>query len=385
MENNYKWKLGICGIDAKQNHERNIVKNIFMNTIGREGFKEIDLPVLDYSEKYILNNEYFKAQNHFKSIAPNGEVLSLSDDLIAGLVSFSRTEIETKGRICAFGEERSFLAADGEKINKYCYGGLIYGESGAEDEADAIVAGINFAEEIGVKNFKIKLGNTDIFMGVLNSYANKKENLERLKKIIAGKLDNDVDYAVLQTLTPLKNVEGGSEIIKELSAKLENQQSIDGLLNVFEIMNVLAAYDLDSYVTVMPAYLGQKRYDNGMVFSIEDEKGREVIYGGRCDCIKGTDNVKGVYLAVNSEEATEIASENGIIKNESENKTVTVLTAGTKAALSKAYRVRKDFYKENLKTKMVYNVEEKEALGYMGKEEKEIIIYIDAEGNITHS
>ena len=198
-------------------------------------------------------------------------------------------------------------------------------------------------------------------------------------------MDNDVDYAVLQTLTPVKNAEGGSEIIKELSAKLENQQSIDGLLNIFEIMNVLSAYDLDSCVTIKPCYLGKKRYDNGMVFSVEDEKGREIAYGGRCDCVKGTENIKAVYLSINADEATEIASENGIIKNESENKTVTVLTAGTKAALSKAYRVRKDFYKENLKTKMVYNVEEKEALGYMGKEEKEIIIYIDAEGNITHS
>ena len=381
---NYKWSQGIAESDAVRNKERTVVKNIFISTMRGEGFTEIGLPTLDYSEKYILNNDYYTAQNHFKSVAPNGEVLSVADDLIAGLISFSRTEMETKGRLCTAGEEYSFLAQNNGRTKKFGMAGIIYGESGAADEADAIAAGVRYAEAIGVKNPAVTVSNTGIFLGVLNLFAKREESLERLKKIVSGNIENDVDYAVAQSITPMKNAEGGAGIIKELSAKLDNKTSISALLDVFETIGVLEAYNIADRVTVKPGYLGQKRYDNGIVFEIKDEKGRTIVYGGRCDCQKGGDDVKCLYVYANEEESVSAADDNGITENE-KSRFITVAVAEGTTALVKAYKVRNDFAKENLIPKVVYNVTRQDAYAMMGENDGGMVIYIDEEGNITYS
>lgn len=381
---NYKWTQGIAEADAARNRERTVVKNIFVSTMRGEGFTEVTLPTLDYSEKYILNNDYYTAQNHFKTVAPNGEVLSVADDIVAGLISFSRTEMETKGRLCAFGEEYSFLAEEFGKTKKFGLAGIIYGESGAADEADIIAAAVKYATELGVKNPKVVISNTDIFLGVLNLFAKREESVERLKKIINGSIENDVDYAVAQSISSIKNAEGGVGIIKELSAKLDNKISISGLLDVFETIGVLEAYNLADKATVKPAYLGLKRYDKGMVFAVKDEKERVIAYGGRCDCVKGNDEIKCLYVYANEEEGVAAARDNGVIENE-KSRYITVAVAEGTTALVKSYKVRNDFAKENLIPKVEYNVTKQDAYALMGDNKGGMVIYIDEEGNITYS
>lgn len=382
--NNYKWTGGAPSVDVAENKERNVLKNVFMRVMQVQGFEEVNLPTLDYSEKYILNNEYYEAQNHFKAIAPNGEVLAMSDDLIAGLISLSINGIEPKGRLCSFGEEKNFLATTSEKATEYRFGGIIYGASGIEEECDAILVGIDFAKELGITAPKVTLSNINAFKGVLNVYAKREEKLERLKNILSGRIENDVDYAVSQTLAPFKNVEGGAETVKELAAKIDNKQSIDGLLDVFEICNLLNAYGVGTNIVIKPGYLGRYRHDSGMVFAVEDEKGRVVAYGGRCDCKKGNDEIGCLYMVGETDNALAVAKENDVFGKQAA-RTVTIAVAPVGKALEKAYKVRQDFAREELFSHMIYGMEKKDAYALMGKKSAGMTIYIDENGNILHS
>ena len=382
--NNGKWFGGAQSENLTNNKERNALKNVFIRVMETQGFDEVNLPALDYSEKYILNNEYSEAQNHYKAIAPNGEVLALSDDLIAGLISMSTTGIEPKGRLCAFGEEKNFLAENYAKTSEYRFGGIIYGNSGIEEECDVILAGINFAKEIGIEQPKVTISNVNAFKGVLNLYAKREEKLERLKSIMSGRIENDVDYAVSQTLAPYKNVEGGAETVKELAAKIDNKQSIDGLLDIFEICNLLNAYGAEGKIVVKPGYLGAYRHDSGMVFAIEDEKHGVIAYGGRCDCKKGNEDIGCLYIVSNVDNALIAARENGVF-DKRQARTITVAVAPTGKALEKAHKVRQDFAQEQLFTRMIYGVDKKEAYALMGKKTAGMVIYIDEDGNILHS
>lgn len=383
--NNYKWNNGVKKADYATNKMRNFVKNTFFSVMKKRGFDEIDLPTLDYSDFFIVNNEYYSAQNHYKSVAPNGEVLSTGDDVIKALVSFSQKSMSKACKLCASYDAYSFLVPDGQNPNEYQMGAIVVGNSGIEEEADCIVAALDFVGELGVKTPKTDIGNTEAFLGELSRFAGKEESLDRLKSILNGRLENDVDYATSQTLNELKNVEGGPSVIKDLAAKLDNQRSIDGLVDIFETINVLNAYNIEEGINVKIGYLGEKRYDNGMVFRVKDEEGKVVVYGGRCDCVKGSDKIKCLYLAVKADNAVENVKKSGKYYTEEVNKRVTVAIAPTRTAISQAMTVRKNLNEEGFVTDVVYNASESDFYKIAEENKNKMVLFINEQGEIKHS
>ena len=289
-----------------------------------------------------------------------------------------------KGKICAAYDAYSFLVPDGKNPNDYQIGGIVFGESGIEEEADCIVAAIDFAKKLGIKKPKTEVGNTEAFLGVLSRFAGKDENLDRLKAIISGKIENDVDYATSQTLNELKNVQGNASIIKDLATKMDNQRSIDGLVDIFETLNVLEAYTVSDGVTVKIGYLGESKYDNGLVFRVKDEQGKTIVYGGRCDCMKGNDKIRCLYLKVKTENAVEKAKTSGVYA-ETNDKRVTVAVASTRSAIAQAYTVREDLNAEGFVTDVVYNADERLFEVISSENPNKMVLFVDEEGNIKHS
>jgi histidyl-tRNA synthetase len=328
-----------------------------------------------------VNNEYYTSQNHYKSIAGDGEVLSLADDLTAGLMNFAGNSIETNGKLCSSREVYSFLPAQNGQVNEYQIGAVIYGEEGVEVETDIINDTFGYLRKICAAQPHIFIGNTNVFQGVLNTVSGGKEKRGRLTKILSGKIDNEIDYAVSQTLAPVRNTEGGSDVIQSLASKLDNKQSIDGLLNLFEICNMFDAYNMSEAVTVKPSFVGFDRYDEGMTFYIADSEGKRLAFGGRCDAVKGKDVIKCVYVRLDTDNCV-AAAQSGKAFAE---KKVTVAVSATRAAIIKANKMKADFRNEGLITDTVYNASESDVIQMMDRDKERVIIFIDGDGNITHS
>lgn len=380
----YKWKSGLVKTDADSNKKRCFVSKVFLSVLARYGFVEVDLPSLDYADAYIINNELFTAQNHFKSIAPNGEVLSLGDDVVKGLISFSFTDMEGKGKLCAKKDAYSFIDGFEGKSYEYQTGGVVFGTNGLEDEADILLCALDTVKALQMKEYKLVVGNTDIFMGVLGTFAGAETSLTRLRAILKGEMRSDFDYATAQTLSSIRNTEGSSVVIKELAQKLDNKTSIDGLVNLFEVMNILEAYEATENVIISPGYVGVEKYDKGIVFEIRSASGKTIAYGGRCDCKKGQDDFHGIYIKLNAENALEEAVKNGLLK-ENEGKKVLIAVAETRAAITKANKVRRDLMNENFICDIIYNATEETLYDKMSKYQDRMVIYVDGEGNIVHS
>lgn len=380
----YKWKSGQVKADAETNKIRNVLKRLFLNVLEKFGFNEVDLPTLDYSDSFIINNEYFASQNHFKSIAPNGEVLSLGDDVIKGLLSFSQTELEDKGKICSKMDAYAFIDDFDGKSYDYQVGGLVYGTTGLEEEADLLMTAIEVTKALKAEGYKLYVGNIDIFGGVLNSFAGSDVGVERLRAVLKGNLNSDYDYAASQTLASVKNAEGDASIIKDLAQKLENKKSLDGLVNLFEVMNIIDAYGERENVIVSPGYIGKEKYDKGLVFEVRSNEGKSLVYGGRCDCLKGQDKINALYIRLNVENAIEELKKSNALQ-ERESKKVLIAVAETRVAIAKANKVRQDLMNENFICDVLYNATESTLYEKMNKYKDRMIVYVDGEGNITHS
>ena len=378
-----RWTNGIKTEDTKINKEKCKIKNLFFDILKKNAYNEIDLPILNYAETYIINNRFSSAQSHFKSIAPNGEVMSLPNDIVTGLISYSQKDLLKAGKMCATSQKFSFLPNENEKVNDYSIVAIDYGKSGEEVESDVILVAFNFAKQLGIKEPKIIISNTEIFQGILNTFAQQKETKERLVKIMSGKIENDVDYATSQLLNTLKNIEGPGTIIQELAQKTDNQESIDGLLNLFEIYTIFEAYNIDADMIVKPAYLGKHYYDKGVVFEITDENRKPIIYGGRCDCIKGKETIQCVYMEVDVNNAIEIGIKNNILNDDS--KAVIIAVAESRIAMHTAIKLKEDCIAEGLIVDVKYKVKEQDIINLIKQNQGKAVLFVDEKGDIKHN
>lgn len=382
MEMN-KWKKSIKRIDMDTRKKRNIIKSKFISILKNNSFLEIDVSLLDYADTYIINNEYSMAQNNFKSIAPNGEIMSMPDDIITALISYAQSDIGDNKKFCAASEVYSFLAGDKDKVNEYSVGAVVCGEEGAERECELILLALEFVKSLGIKNPEIVIGNTSILQGILNNFSGRKESRERLLRILNGQIENDIDYATSQTLAPFKKLEGKSTIIQEMAKKTDNKESIDGLLNLFDIFTIFEAYDINANIVFKPIYVGENRYDEGMVFKITDDEKKTIIYGGRCDCVKGKEDIKCIYIEINVENAIESISEYGMI--EDEEKKVILAVAASKIAMNTAIKLRNDCINEGLIVDIKYNANENDVINLIKLNPKKAVLFINEQGDIKHN
>lgn len=380
---NIKWQNGINKVDAVSNRVRNQIKNLFFDEMKKNGFEQIDVPFIDYADTFILNGEYHTMQNHYKTIANNGEVLSIVSDLTPALISTSQDMVEKTGRLCSSIETYKFLPEINKRRNEYQIGSIIYGISGVDAEAELLLATYDFVKKLGVLSPKIIIGNNNVFRGILNTVTNRNESLDRLKRIVVGQISDDVDYACLQSLSPLMNIEGKSDIINELAEKLSNKQSLDGLLNLFEICNVLEAYNMNNDYVIKLNYLGENRYDNGFTFAIIDDKQQLLAYGGRCDCIKGRDKVNCVYSNLDVDNLVEFAKEKNIFDYSSN--TIILAIADSRQAIITARNIKSELCKENMIVKSLYAIKNNDVINVMQKYSENVVMYVDENGKITHS
>lgn len=378
-----RWNNTITKIDAETNTLRNNLECAFFEELKKNGYQRVTLPILDYADNYVINGGYHAIQNHFKSISTNGEVYSLPYDLIIGLNSVANGFIEKKGRLCGATEIFNFLPENNESSNDYQMGAIAYGMKGVEIEAEILALAYNFAKSIGVNSPKIYLSDTNIFQGVLNTNAASNVNRNRLKNILRGKIENDADYSTYQVLNALKNTEGSVTIIQEVAEKVNNKQSIDGLLNLFEISTVLEAYNISDNVVIKPSYFGSNEYDEGMVFYVADKKGRIAISGSTCKYKKGKDQIDCVQMQVNVKDAIEIIKEEKTFDVDSI--TVHVCIAASRQALISAFAIKEELKKEGMITKFLYDVTEKDVMLLMEKNKEKVIMYVNEEGKIIHS
>lgn len=360
------------------------IRDAFMGALRQYGYRETPLPIFDCADRYILNGDCLGAQSHYKTIAPNGEVYSLRRDLVAALASLGATEVSGLVRLCAFGQEANFLPRDGESANRFCCAATCLGRTGVGDEADLIAAGALAAARIGIENVGVAVGNTDVFRGALKAYGKGDDGLERLRNILSNRIESDSDYAVFQTLEPYKDLVGKGALANDLSAKLDNKLSLNGLVDAFETCNRLEACGVTN-VVFKPGYLGSRAYDNGLVFEILDSDGRAVATGGRCDCAKDGKELCCIYLHCDLDSARRAASGRKIAPGaEPERELVTMCLAPTETAVAKGLSMRRTMLCEGLRINTIYGADKTEAYAMMRDASAGMVVYVDEDGEIRH-
>ncbi len=349
--------------------------------LASNGFTKCHIPGVDYYGRYLTENSFEGLQDLYKVVAGDGQMLALPNDSTAALLntlSLKRNETERYFGTC---ETFSFLKNTNPQ-NGYETSVVLTCANGYAQEAEMCGLAIDIAEAIGLKD-ELHLGNSEIVQGIVDFYAQRAESKEKSKKILAGMIESESDFASGQAISELKKVKEGTakEHVKELSKKLDNQRSIDGVLDLYEVLNYLEVQGNGEKVIVDPTYVGEERAQAGMVFYVGDEA--PVIYGGRTIYTCGQESMNVITLKI---DLFRLAIILNTLSKETPGR-VGLLIADSFTAYHRALKLKADFLKNGLVSDVQYKVTPEEADRLIEEKANKdyLVIYVSDDGQIKHS
>lgn len=233
---------------------------------------------------------------------------------------------------------------------------------------------------MGLRNFKIELGEAGLFEALTENMRIKEENLKKLKEIIRNKnyvalkkfLDEIIskysknDFEIIENLPKLF---GGIEIIEKAKSLTKNEKALKSLNDIYNIYKSIEYIGLGSYISIDLGMVQNIDYYTGVIFKgYVEEVGGSILSGGRYDNLIQHFGAKlpAIGFAINVDDVMIALKKQNTISIDKDKK---VLISYKDEFLRKAY----DFMEE-LKTKKI--ICELSPLD----DDKEILIYSKKKG-----
>ena len=186
-----------------------------------------------------------------------------------------------------FARYRNFFQWDAE----------IYGSPKQEADAEVICLGIDILEEVGLKEFEIKISNRKLIEGFLRKIGlNSKERLEnamrnvdKIKKISKKELlqefkkDNlasDLIEKIFDFVSFSGDIQKASERIPEIF--LKDKEIYNSYTEIVDLMDILKSFKVANKCVIDFSIVRGIGYYDGIVFEAYDNIGNEIgsIFGG---------------------------------------------------------------------------------------------------------
>ena len=365
--------------------ERNIRLERIVSKIEKvliaNGYQKCHIPHVDNPSRFIVENDPEGINDLYKTIAGDGRLLALPcEPTIALLNTLVLLRDETAryfGTVDSYSFQKPFNPQNG-----YYLTAVLTCANGYETEAEICGLALDVAEAIGVKG-ELRLGNTEIAQGIVDFYAQKPESKEKTQKVISGDVQSEGEFAAAQVFTDLKNINEANvkAYMQELSKRIDNKRSLDGVVDAYEVVNRLDAQGKTDGVILDPLYIGEEARTLGMVFSV----GRDnpIIYGGRRIYVSGGESMAVITLTIDLFRLA--AALNSLTKDQP--RSVDILVADSLTAYQRALKFKADFLKNGLVSHIRYKVLPEEADAIMEKQNgKEcLVVFIDEKGGLKHN
>ena len=344
--------------------------------LTKNGFRKCHIPSMEIAVG-VGNGRY---QDAYKVIAGDGQVLTLPGDPAMALMNTLAVKRNENCRFFGLTETFSFLKNTNPQ-NGYVLSIILTSADGYYPQAEMCALALEMAQSIGL-NDKVHLSNSDIAQGIVDYYAKKAEAKNKVSRIINGNIESESDYASAQCFSEIRKIgeKAPKDYLRSLADCIENQKSLDGILDIYEVLNLLEIHGLSDKIAIDPLYIGSE-VQSGTVFYIGDDV--KLFMGGKSSYSNGQEIMNIFSITI---DLMQLSTVLGSLQQEHSGR-VSVLVAGSSVAYQRGLKFKDDFYKNGLVTDFQYNVQAEEAekilMERSGKEN--LVLYIDEGGNIKHN
>lgn len=275
------------------------IENILRNTFIDGGYEEVVTPTLEFYDVFNTENQPIGQEKMYKLFDNHGRIMVLRPDVTTPIARVAATKL--KGSIyplklfysCNIFRVNENLNA---KMSEITQTGIeIIGIDNFRADAESIIIAIKSLLNIGLKNFKIELGQADFFKGLVEDIKLESEELERLRKLVENKnyvalrefIDTHSDSIGKDTKEVLKKLPelfGTVEVLNEAGKLTRNDKALKALENIREIYKVINETGFGSYIAIDLGMVQHINYYTGIIFrGYVDEIGKDILSGGRYD------------------------------------------------------------------------------------------------------
>ncbi|MBN3376049.1 ATP phosphoribosyltransferase regulatory subunit [Clostridium botulinum] len=263
------------------------------------GFSEIISPTLEFYDVFNSNIQAISQEKMYKLFDNLGRILVLRPDMTTPIGRITGTKMKDCTyplKLCYTGNIFRVNEKLNGKLGEITQSGIeIIGAKGIKSDVDSIVTAINALLSLGLKNFKIELGEAGFFQALIENMKIKEENLKKLKEIIRNKnyvalkkfLDEIIskfsknDFEIIENLPKLF---GGIEIIEKAKSLTKNEKALKSLNDIYNIYKSIEDIGLGSYISIDLGMVQNIDYYTGVIFKgYVEEVGDSILSGGRYD------------------------------------------------------------------------------------------------------
>ena len=261
------------------------------------GYKEVITPTLEFYETFNYNSQSLREEDMYKFFDNRGRILVLRPDMTIPISRIIETKLkDTELPIKLRYTSNVFRVHEslGGKRNEYTDCGVeLVGLNAEKSDLEILVLALEALKKLGLKDFKLEIGNIGFFNGAFKNLEIDEEFKEVIAQFIENKnLKNLEDYLdsieikdeYKAFFNKLPWMFGDKEILNE-AKKLAFNDEIKENLNYLE--NIYYELELLGYgenVTFDLGMVPRLNYYTGIIFRGYGEGlGKTVLRGGRYD------------------------------------------------------------------------------------------------------
>lgn len=265
------------------------------------GFKRLITPLLEYVDVLSLGMGENLKDRLLKFIDPStGRVVAIRPDItpqIARVVATRMRDFPLPLRLCYNENVLRYQEARDGKCREVIQAGAehISGKASAGADAEMIIIAIEALKTLGLKDFKIDIGDVGFLRAILEKLPVSAEEKKLIKEVIAIKdtsgletLLDDIGMQIRKEerklLVNLTTFYGEEEVIEKASSFTRDREALRSLKNLKEVVDIITEKGLSDSVTID---LGEVRgfdYYTGIIFEgFASGIGKPILSGGRYD------------------------------------------------------------------------------------------------------
>lgn len=298
-----KWKRyipeGMRDILFEECYGKTVLENILRERYLAGGFVDVVSPTLEFYDVFSGENQTLEQEKMYKLFDRQGRIVVLRPDMTTPIARIAATKIRDEVfplKLCYNSNVFRINEDWNGKVSEITQSGIeIIGIEGCKADIEVIITAINALLTAGLKNFKIELGQSEFFKGLIEDSRLDLEKQEVLRKLIENKNLNSLKSFLahnksllngdtIEILSKLPQLFGNIKILEEARKMTKSTRAIKALDNIKEIYDVLDKLGVASYIDIDLGMVHHINYYTGIIFrGYSSEVGNIILSGGRYD------------------------------------------------------------------------------------------------------
>jgi len=269
-----------------------------LSSFRRWGYREVIPPIFEYLDVFSLGVGEEKLDGAYKIVdRATGRIMLLRPDVTPQIARMAATLMHDQPRplrLCysanVFRHEEEHAGRERELFQ---IGGELIGPSDAEADAEMICLTIEILKHLGLKEFKVSIGQMSYTRGLLNPFVSSPPFFRRILHAIAKKeastlaqelREQGVDSKNCRQILSLLDLFGGEEVFEKAAALTDHDFCLSGLQRLREVYAILKSAGYQEHILIDLGEVRGLDYYTGTIFEVVAEgMGLELGGGGRYD------------------------------------------------------------------------------------------------------